>query len=336
MTAGNGYVAAARVLRGLFTAALASGPFDEGIFHMSHRSPVLRFATVLAAGLFAASGLAACANNSAKEATAPTASVSVGGKDAALAAKVPQAIASKGTLTVGTDASYAPNEYEQNGKIVGFDIDLFNAVAAKLGLKASYQNSKFDNIIPGITGGKYDIGVSSFTDSAPREQIVDFVTYFSAGTEWATQTGKTVDPNNACGLKVAVQTATVQDTTDLPARQQQCAAAGKPAISVQKYEAQSDATTAVVLGKADAMLADSPVTAYAIKQSGGKLVAAGSVYDAAPYGYAVAKTAGTFKDALQGAVNALIGDGTYGKILAKWGLEAGAVTTSKINAASGG
>ena len=296
-----------------------------------------RVAGFVTFGLVAVLGLSACANNSdgGGAGAGPTSSATVSGvqKDDALAAKVPADIANKGTLVVGTDPTYAPNEYKDGGKIVGFDIDLFDAVAEKLGLKAQYTESTFDNIIPGVQGGKYQVGVSSFTDNADREKVVDFVTYLSAGTQWAQAKGGDVDPANACGITVAVQTGTVQDTDDLPARSKACTDAGKPAIDVKRFDDQGLATTAVVQGQAKAMLADSPITAYAVKQSGGALELLGDVYDAAPYGYAIAKTSGTLKDAIQGAVQALIDDGTYGQILDKWGNAAGAVKTAEINAA---
>jgi len=280
--------------------------------------------------------LTACASNSETPAGgggpsgSATPSVS---KETTLADLLPAKIKSSGTITVGTDPTYAPNEYKDpSGKIIGFDIDLFDAVAAKLGVKTKYVASIFDNIIPGITGGKYDIGVSSFTDNKKREQVVDFVTYFSAGMQWAAAAGKTVDPDNACGLKVSVQTGTTE-ADDLVTRSAACTKAGKPAIHIQKFDAQGDATTAVVLGKVEAMTADSTVTEAAVKQSGGKITLLPKIYDAAPYGYAIAKNAGTLKDAIQKAVQALIDDGTYKSVLDKWGFGTGAIKTSQINAA---
>jgi polar amino acid transport system substrate-binding protein len=173
--------------------------------------------------------------------------------------------------------------------------------------------------------------MSSFTDNPAREKVVDFVTYYNAGTQWASK-DSAFDPDNACGKKVAVQTGTVQDTDDLPARQKKCAG---NAIQIQRYDAQDEATNAVVLGKADAVLADSPVMAGAVKKVGGGLALVGSVYDAAPYGIAIPKTAGTTKDAVLGAVKALVSDGTYKAILDKWGVSSGAITDPVINGAAG-
>ena len=277
--------------------------------------------------------LAACGNDeggggSTTETTAPAV-------DQALAAKVPAAIKSDGKILIGTDSSYAPNEFlDTDGKtVIGFDVDLFNAVAAKLGLKTEWQSAAFDTIIPGVQSGKYEAGVSSFTINPDRKQQVNMVSYFSAGTQWGTKTGNPngVQPDNACGKKVAVQTNTVQDTEDLPKRVAACKSAGKAAITIDRYQRQDQATAAVVSGKDDAMLADSPVVAYAVKQTNGQLELLGDIYDSAPYGYVVNKEQADFADALAGAVAALIDDGTYKQILSKWGVDAGAIDKPAVN-----
>ena len=137
--------------------------------------------------------------------------------------------------------------------------------------------------------------MSSFTDNKTREAQVDFVNYYNAGIQWAAPAGKTVDPDNACGLKVAVQTATTEDTDDLPAKSKACTAAGKKPITMLKIDSQDAVNQAVILGKADAFDADSPITQYAVKQSSGKLPLSGDIYGAAPYGLAVAKNGGTLQ-----------------------------------------
>jgi polar amino acid transport system substrate-binding protein len=255
--------------------------------------------------------------------------------DEALAAKVPAEVKSDGKLVVGTDTTYSPNEFlDTDGKTpVGWDIDLFAAVAAKLGLKAEFQPAKFADIIPGIESGKYEIGVSSFTINDERKQQVNMVGYFSAGTQWGTKKGNPtgIQPDDACGKKVAVQTGTVQETEDLPKRQAACKSAGKPAFTIDSYQDQGQATAAVVSGKDDAMLADSPVVAYAVKQTNGQLELLGDIYEAAPYGYVVKKDQTDFAQATADAVKALITDGTYKTILEKWGVQAGAIDNPAVN-----
>ena len=289
----------------------------------------------LALGVGLALLLAACGDDSGTGSGGNTATTAAVAVDQALAAKVPDAIKSDGTIKVGTDSTYAPSEFlDADGKtVVGFDIDLFNAVAAKLGLKAEYQSAKFGDIIPGIESGKYEIGVSSFTVNDERKQQVNMVSYFNAGTQWATKKGNPngVQPDAACGKKVAVQTNTVQDTEDLAKRLKDCQAAGKPAITVDRYQDQGQATAAVVTGKDDAMLADSTVVAYAVKQSGGQLEALGDIYEAAPYGYVVKKDQTDFAQALADSLKALVSDGSYKQVLDKWGVAAGGIDNPAVN-----
>jgi polar amino acid transport system substrate-binding protein len=255
--------------------------------------------------------------------------------DEALAAKVPDAVKSDGKILIGTDATYAPNEFlDTDGKtVVGFDVDLFNAVAAKLGLKTQWQPSKFADIIPGLQSGKYEAGVSSFTINDERKQQANMISYFNAGTQWGAKKGNPtgIQPDNACGKKVAVQTATVQETEDLPQRDKDCKSAGNPAITIDSYQDQGQATAAVVSGKDDAMLADSPVLAYAVKQTNGQLELLGDIYDAAPYGYVIKKDQTEFAQAVADAVKALITDGTYKSILEKWGVQGGAIDNPAVN-----
>jgi polar amino acid transport system substrate-binding protein len=287
------------------------------------------------AAVFAATGalvLSGCASGGEKsEPASPTAGSSE--KVDEIANTVPEAIKSSGKLIVGVNIPYAPNEFKDpSGKIVGFDVDLMNAIAATLGLTAEYRESDFAKIIPSIQGGTYNVGMSSFTDTKEREASVDFVTYFSAGILWAQRPGSPIDPNNACGKKVAVQATTTEQMEELPAKSKACTDAGKPPIEIVSFDGQDAATNAVVLGQVDAMSADSPVTAYAIKQSNGKLEAAGEVFEAAPYGWPVQKGS-PLAQSLQKALEHLIESGKYEEIAKNWGVENGMIDKPVINGA---
>ncbi len=280
--------------------------------------------------------LSGCVDNSAPAGPAASGSATVVTKDAAAVALLPAKIAKAGKLLIGIDPTYPPNEFKDaSGTPIGWEVEMMDAVAGKLGVKAEYAVSKFDTIIPSITGGKYDLGLSSFTDNTDREKVVDFVNYYTAGILWASATGKTVDPNNACGLKVAVQATTFQDTDEIPAKSKACTDAGKPAIQALKFDTQDQATNAVALGQADAMSADSPVTLYGVEQLKGKLQVAGKSFEVAPYGLAVNK-GDSLQKALQKALQSLVDDGTYKKILDKWGVADGGISKITINAAANG
>ncbi|SER73623.1 amino acid ABC transporter substrate-binding protein, PAAT family [Pedococcus cremeus] len=295
-----------------------------------------RPAVMLLAGLASAGlALSACGSDSLSSGGSSTSKAAPSATaNADLAAKVPAKIKSKGTITIGVDASYAPNEFlAADGKTVeGFDVDLFNAVAQKFGLKTQWVPANFDSIIVGVQSGKYDVGVSSFTINDKRKKQVNMVSYFNAGTQWAAAKGnpKKVDPNKPCGLKVAVQKGTVQEEEDLPVKAKKCQAEGKP-ITVLPFTGQDQATAAVATGKADAMLADSPIVAYAVKQSGGKIEAVGDIYDAAPYGYVIPKAETDFANAIVEALKQLDQSGDYKKALSNFGVEAGAISNFAVN-----
>jgi polar amino acid transport system substrate-binding protein len=291
-----------------------------------------RFAAVFAAtGALVMSG---CANNTPSSGTSTSTTAASAAKVDEIANTVPEDIKSSGKLIVGVNLPYSPNEFKDpSGKIVGFDVDLMNAIAGTLGLTPEYRESDFAKIIPAIQGGTFNVGMSSFTDTKEREQSVDFVTYFSAGSLWAQRPGSPVDPTNACGKKVAVQATTTQETDELPGKSKACTDAGKPAINILKFDSQDAATSAVVLGQADAMSADSPVTLYAIKKSDGKIEQAGQIFDSAPYGWPV-KKGSPLAASLQKALEHLISTGDYKTIAANWGVEAGMIDKPVVNGAT--
>jgi polar amino acid transport system substrate-binding protein len=198
-------------------------------------------------------------------------------------------------------------------------------------------NQTFDSIIPGITTGKYDIGASSFTDTKDREKKVDFVTYFTAGESFYTKAagGTTVSGlADLCGKTVAVEKGTTEQD-DATAQSAKCKSAGKGAVTVSAFPDQNGANLAVSSGRAQVGFADSPVTAYAVKQSHGQFKAVGPSLANAPYGLAMSKTA-KLAPAVEAAVKSLISGGQYKTILTKWGVEGGAITADqvKINGAT--
>ncbi|TQF65500.1 ABC transporter substrate-binding protein [Rhodococcus spelaei] len=287
-----------------------------------------RYFGVLAAVVLAVTG---CVHNS--EGLVPPATVHVDRVEE-IAAQVPPAVAASGRLKIGVNVPYAPNEFkDESGNIVGFDVDLMDAVAAVMGLRAEFNQADFDKIIPAVQAGTYDVGMSSFTDTLERQKTVDFVDYYQAGIQWAQRAGEPVDPNDACGLRVGVQTTTTEDIDEVPAKSDACVAAGKDPIAKIKYDSQDDVSNALILGRIDAMSADSPVTAYAIKRSNGRLENAGPQFDSAPYGWPV-KKGSPLAPVLQQSLQHLIDTGAYQQIADNWGVGTGTVTTAQINSAT--
>lgn len=293
-------------------------------------------ATPLAVVAVAGLALGACGSSSLSDAGGgSTGTVASATSDASLTSQLPEKVRTAKKIVVGTDASYAPSEFlAGDGKTVqGFDVDLFTAVAQKLGVGVEFVPADFSTIVAGVSSGKFDAGVSSFTINDERKKQVTMVSYYSAGTQWATQKGNPdkVDPADACGKTVAVQKGTVQQEEDLPQRQAACTQAGKPAIKVLVYTGQDQATAAVGSGKAQAMLADSPVAAYAVKQTGDVLQTLGDVYDSAPYGYVLPKSQTEFAGAVVEALKSLKTEGTYDEVLTKWSVQSGAIDSFAVN-----
>jgi polar amino acid transport system substrate-binding protein len=180
-------------------------------------------ALALAAVASTALALTACGSDSLSEGDAsatPEASTSAPTVDEALVAKLPESIKSAGVIKIGTDATYQPNEFlDADGKtVIGMDVDLFDAVMAKFGVKTEWVPSAFDAIILGVQSGKYDVGVSSFTVNNERMAQATMVSYFKAGTQWVTQKGnpKAINPDDACGKNVPCRRAPCRPTSTCP------------------------------------------------------------------------------------------------------------------------
>jgi len=241
------------------------------------------------------------------------------------------------TLKVAADATYPPMELiAANGRtVVGVDPDLGHALGKVMGIQFNFVNASFDTIIPGLQSGKYGLGMSSFTDTKAREKVVDFVTYFSAGTSFYVKAkgGPTISSlASLCGHSVAVERGTTE-ATDATAQSAKCKKAGKPAAAVQVYPDQNSANLAIASGRAQVGMADSPVAAYIVKQSHGQFVLTGKPYGTAPYGIAIPKNSGLAQPVLA-ALKKLMANGTYQAILKKWGVQQGAISNPKINGAT--
>jgi polar amino acid transport system substrate-binding protein len=260
-----------------------------------------------------------------------------------LNAMLPDKFKQSGTIIVATDPTYPPNEFLPDGSNtpIGMDIDLINAVGQVLGLTVTVEPASFDGIIAGLNAGRYDVGVSSFTDTKEREESVNFVTYFTAGTSIMVPAG---NPKNIqsvtdlCGLPVGAQNGTTQldqltDPTVEGSVVKACQDAGKEPPVAQGFPKQTDVNAALVADRIDAYMADSPVVDYAVKVTGDKFEKVGGDEGAAPYGIAIPKEPAELTPAIQAAMQHLIDTGAYTKILDNWGLTGGAVTTSQINGA---
>lgn len=295
-----------------------------------------RLLTLLALALTLAvlAGCGSSKKSSAGATGATTTGSMTAAKDAAVAKLIPPAIAKNGKLVVAMDASYPPNEFfDKDGKtIVGMDADLAKALAQVMGLNVELKNVTFDAILPGLAAGKYDLAMSSFTDTKEREKTVDMVTYLTAGTKFytsATSPTEVKSLGDLCGKTIAVEKGTTQ-ADDGAAQSKKCKAAGKQSVTVSVFPDQNGANLALTSGRAQVGMADSPVAAYIIDKSGGKLKETGTDYGTAPYGVAVNKTS-KLTQAVLVALKSAIAGGQYKAVLDKWNLGGEGITQPQIN-----
>jgi polar amino acid transport system substrate-binding protein len=281
--------------------------------------------------------LAGCGSSKSSSTMSSTSSTATSAVDTAIARQVPAAIKSKGTLSVATEAQYAPNEFiaPDGHTVIGMDADLLTALGQVMGLKVKLINSNFETIIPGLASGRYDLGASSFTDTKEREKTVDFVDYFQAGISFYAKSSanpgvKTLA--DLCGKTVAVEKGTTEQE-EATKQSGACTKEGKKAVNVLSFPGQNPVNLAIASGRAELAMADSPVVLYQIKLSNGAFKLAGETYGVAPYGIAIPKTTGMTAPTLA-ALKKLIANGTYTQILAKWGLQSGAISEPKVNGAT--
>ncbi|MFJ3232728.1 ABC transporter substrate-binding protein [Streptomyces sp. NPDC086787] len=269
---------------------------------------------------------------------------------APLADKLPADVKKAGVIKVGSDIAYPPVEYMEGGKAVGIDPDIADALGKQLGVRFEFQNGKFDNLIVGLQAKRFGAVMSAMNDTKARQDGVDsdsgkkvgngvdFVDYFTAGTSILVQKGnpkgiKSLD--DLCGKVVALQKGT---TSEGIAKKQskKCTTEGKKAIDLQTYDTDPEALLRLKQGASVADLNDFPVAAYNAKTSGGgkDFEVVGEQIEAGPYGIAVRKDNTQLRDALQAALDAIIKNGDYAKILQKWNVTDGAVTEAKTNGGS--
>ncbi|MGW0935414.1 ABC transporter substrate-binding protein [Streptomyces sp. NPDC002666] len=310
---------------------------------------------IAAVGAIAVAGtmlLTACGDQTKNNSSDSASAKSSDGASAAASSPadlLPADIKSKGVIKVGSDIAYPPVEFKDgSGKTVGIDPDLAAALGKELGVEFQFENGTFDTLVTGLRAKRYDIAMSAMTDTKDRQEGidpetkkkvgegVDFVDYFTAGVSIYTKKGDDQGIKtwaDLCGKKIAVQRNTVSN--DLAKAESKKCTGGKK-IAIESYDNDLQAQTRLRSGGADAGSSDFPVAAYAVKTSGGgkdfQLV--GEQVEAAPYGIAVAKGNDQLTKAIQAALEAIIKNGEYEKIIAKWGVEAGAVTEAKLNGGS--
>ncbi|GAA0592132.1 ABC transporter substrate-binding protein [Streptomyces crystallinus] len=255
----------------------------------------------------------------------------------AVAALLPADVRAAGTLRVGSSIGFPPGAYYPNGSDkapAGQDIDLADAVAKVLGVELHRQNAAFETILPALGSGKYDVGTGNFGVTTARLKAIDFVTYINDGQGFAVKKGSTglttkvSDLTQLCGLSIGTGAGTTFEAT-LIAQKGVCAKAGKKPYDVKAYSENAASLTALQQGRIDVIMSTINGLRYQAAQPASQTTFLGE-YHRLDVGFAFKKGSPLTK-AFQAAVNELIKDGTYARILTKWGTAASAIDASQIN-----
>jgi polar amino acid transport system substrate-binding protein len=283
------------------------------------------------------SAAASRASLSPSESSAPPATAVVPAPSASVVANVPpDKLAFPGKLLICSDMPYPPQEFfDDQGNPIGSDIEIGQEIARRLGLEPQIVNSVFDTIIAAVNSGKCDIIISAQNITADRKKQVDMITYFQAGQSFVVAKG---NPQNIktqqdlCGKSVAVESGTtmadfLQGTGDYEGQglSASCTAAGRAKIDIKLFKKDNEALLALQGGQVDAYFADSPVAGYYTVQHPEAFELSGLTLGVAKEGISIPKDHPELRAAVQRALSSMVTDGTYLKILTKYGVEAGNV-----------
>ncbi|WP_369174146.1 ABC transporter substrate-binding protein [Streptomyces sp. R28] len=254
-----------------------------------------------------------------------------------VAALLPADVRKAGTLRVGSSIGFPPGAYYPNGTDkapAGQDIDLADAVAKVLGVKLERQDASFETILPALGSGKYDFGTGNFGVTGERLKTIDFVTYINDGQGFAVKKGNTAlkakvtDLTQLCGLTIGTGAGTTFEAT-LTAQKGVCAEAGRKPYDVKVYSENAATLTALQQGRIDVIMSTINGLRHQAAKPASQTTFLGE-FHRLDVGFAF-KKASPLTKAFQAAVNELIKDGTYVRILAKWGTSASAIDASRIN-----
>jgi polar amino acid transport system substrate-binding protein len=275
---------------------------------MQKRRAIGTLAAVLVAAVVAVA-IAGCSSGTSASSTTTAASTQ--------ASTTGYTTVESGKIIVASDLAYPPMESVADGKTTpeGFDVDLMNAIAGKLGLTCEYLPAqKFDSIVPTIKqGGKADVGCSSFTITDERKEEIDFTdSYMDSNQGLVTKadaTDTTKDALNVAGKKVAVQSGTTGE---------EWAQENLPNATIVPLDDAIQAMTGVQTGLYDACVADLPVMSYMCTTSYTDLKVAIEIPTGEQYGIVVSKDNPGLTAAINQALKELDEDGTIDSLETKW------------------
>ena len=271
--------------------------------------------------------LAACGGSVGSSKDAITSSPPATAVAAGAGKTVLENLVTPGVLTVALFNQSPPSAYvSPDGRLIGWEVDLTKEIARRLGLEARFESVAFPSVLDDVESGVADIGIASMFDTPARQQRVDFIDYYTGGTNWITSRDSAFDAESPCGLHVGAVSGSAQLNDFLPRISQACIAEGQAPLEITGFESPADATDAIIGGRLDAAVADGPVASFAVGASFGRLASVGNAVEIQPYGIAVKLNNEALQTAILSALDSMVADGSYLDLLGRWGVEDGYVT----------
>jgi len=253
--------------------------------------------------------------------------------DSSKTSDTPAPLKADGQFSVCTDVPYPPAEYLEGTKFVGYEIDVMDEVARRLGVTTQYEKTLFDAIIPALQSKRCDAIISSMNVTPEREKQVGFVRYMEIGQSFMVAAGNTDAPqtlNDLSGMTVAVQVGTtLKDSLDTESKRLK--ADGKKGIDVKTFPDGGAAAAALKADKVDVFFADSPVVADYVNKDGDSFAFGGEPIDPLPVGIAMRTDDGELRDAVQNAMDEMYQDGSMVKLLSKWKVQDFALADANVS-----
>ncbi|MEV7662040.1 ABC transporter substrate-binding protein [Paenarthrobacter sp. NPDC089316] len=301
-------------------------------------------AQTAAAGLAVLLALSACggtanSDSAGSSKAASTTDISEGVQpDEKAVSLLPASYKDKGELTVAMDLHYPPTTFlaEDNSTAIGLNPDIARLVAKKLGLKLKFQDTKFDTIVPGLDGGRYDFTATTMSKTDERLKVLDMIDYFKAGSSVAVAAGNPLKLTNEtlCGKNIAVTQGSTGQLKRVPALSEQtCTSKGQPAINAVTLPNVQEALTQLASKRIDGIFYDTTSLAWAGKQQPNAFTILTPQVDVGASDLTAigVKKGSPLTPALQAAIQSVLNSPEYKKSLETWGLESGAITDAKLN-----
>lgn len=252
------------------------------------------------------------------------------------AAELPARIKSRGTLIAAIVPNYPPLDLRdpRTNELTGFDVELGNALAQKLGVKMQWQETSFDQMLASVRTGRVDIILSGMSDLKSRQETATFVDYLRSGSQFFTQASRAAEfrtPDALCGKRVGASRRTALPNDIKAFSDAECVAKGKPAIEYVPTEGSADARTQLRQGRIDAAMQGGETLPYIMGLEPNTYALVGEPVRYTLMGIATGKEETGLQQALAEALKGLMADGTYARLLEKWQLTPSAIPEVKIN-----